>query len=367
MTELLVFADLHAHNFKEFDERTAGTSSVRLDYIVETIYSMGDYALEHGIRTILFAGDLFHVRAKVNTLVYNAIFNAISDLTNDTEIEFVMIPGNHDQLDNSDYPEHSLAPFSAIHNVTILDKIKFYDVGNVSILSVPYSKNTTMVREKIAERCDYRGKIDTPAIMLGHLGVTGGLVGKGNYAMADAFTVDDLMPDYFKGVYLGHFHKYQKLGGHDHVMYIGAPIQHSFSDEGEPKGFVHITVNDDNTVDNKFVALEVMSQSGNKFPTFHTVKFPEEIADISKHAENNNNSYFRFLVKESEVDTLKLAIPENAKYKLEITREYAEQQRTDVKVGMSFEEIVKTYAEEHNPIATELGLDILKEASENRV
>lgn len=202
--------------------------------------------------------------------------------------------------------------------------------------------------------------------MLGHLGISGGLVGKGNYAMADSFTVEDLMPDYFSAVYLGHFHKYQLLGGYDHVMYTGAPIQHSFSDEGEQKGFIEAIVVG-NKVVSKFIPLQFFYQSGQVIPTFHTIKYPENKDDIQTYLEQDGETYFRFLVEESHVESLKASVPEGCKYKLEIVRKYEEQERTEVKVGMSFEEIVKTYAEEHNPSATELGLDILREAGENRV
>lgn len=363
MTELIAFADLHAHNFKEFDERMIGNSSTRLHHITETLYCMGEYALENGINTILFAGDLFHVRARVNTLVYNKVFDAISELSS-KGIKFIMIPGNHDQLDNSDYPEHSLQPFSAIEGVTVLDRIGFHELFGISILTVPYSKNTNLVRDSIEKACSERGNLDKPAILLGHLGITGGLVGKGNYAMADAFTVEDLMPEYFKGIYLGHFHKYQLLGGHSHVMYTGAPIQHSFSDEGEAKGFVRISI-DSKQISNEFVPMESISKV--TVPTFHTISYPEDKDKLVERLNMARNQYYRILVSESDVEEVKSLMPDEAKYKLEITRKYEEQERTEVKVGMSFEEIVKTYAEEHNPQAVDLGLEILKEVSENRV
>lgn len=360
MTEFLVFADLHAHNFKEFDERTEDNASVRLKYITDALSDIATYAKLNKIDKILFAGDLFHVRARVNTLVYNKLFETIERITKVYGIEFIMIPGNHDQLDNSDYPEHSLRPFSAISGVTVLDRIEFYETPEFDILTVPYSKNAYRVIASIDEACVARGNVDKPAILLGHLGIDGGLVGKGNYAMADAFSVADLMPEYFAGVYLGHFHKYQLLGGYDHVMYAGAPIQHSFSDEGEKKGFIHVTL-DNGKATSKFVPTD------SYIPTFLTFKYPEQANDIMSYLHDSTSYYYRILVSEADVEKLSTFMPENSKYKLEIVREYKEQERTEVKVGMSFEEIVATYAEEHNPEAKELGLEILKKASENRV
>lgn len=360
---IAAFADLHAHLYKEFDVRTELTGSSRLDKQVSTIKYIRDHCVIEGINLVLFAGDLFHARGGVNTKVKNAIYDEIKAFSK-ADITIVIIAGNHDQYDNSDVPQNSLHELKQLKGVYVYDTvckhpiyvphpgIKVQKPGDIiELVCAPYSKNVQLVKDYIASV----EKRDIPQILLFHLGVDGGFVGKGSYPMADAFDVEDLRPDVFKYVIGGHFHRSQTLGGHPHVMYLGAPIQHSFSDEGEDKGFYIFGMEKD--CDIEFVPIPN--------PKFITVDgVPDKFSADDLRLAVSQGDYIRFLVTEEELILWEDIIPLGLQYKVELKREYEEQTRIPIKVGMSFEEIIRLYAEENMPEAMQVGLSILAEVQQ---
>lgn len=351
--KLAIFSDLHAHTFKDFDSVTDLTGSQRLDNIVATLEYIRDDCYKRDIKHVLFAGDMFHIRSKVNTVVYNAIYDTIKSF-NHFGIEIIAIAGNHDQNDNSDVPAHSLHTFNDLPGVTVYGHQYIHQlVGDspldmVNIYCVPYSKNAQRTK-------DWLANLEKPEvtlfsnICLFHLGIDGGFVGKGNYPMADAFKIEDLRPDFFKYIVGGHFHKHQFLGGHPHAFYTGAPIQHSFSDEGEDKGYFIIDTS--KRYDVQFVPVPN--------PKFITLTV-SDIVNLDMQELADEGHYVRIVAKESEVQRI-YPLPTNLQYKLVLEKVYEEVLRVDVKIGMSDEEVVTKYAEEYNPDAMEIGLKILAE------
>jgi DNA repair exonuclease SbcCD nuclease subunit len=346
-------ADLHAHNYKEFDRKTDKTGSQRLDQIIDTLDYIQWYCIKEGIHTILFAGDAFHVRSRVNTIVFNAVYDKFKEICGHG-ITVIAIPGNHDDHDNSDLPPHSLHAFKDIDGMLIMDKPGFTLLEDgTPVVGVRYSKNVQMIKDFLNDETALWRQAEKQPILLAHVGVSGGLIGKGNYPMADAFTPDDLKPDVFKYIVLGHYHRRQFLGGLPNMLYCGAPIQHSFSDEGEDKGFY--VINTDKRYDIDFVPVP-----NPQFITMNAYNVANE--DMQLIADEGH--YVRLQVTESELPVALTYLPPNLQYKVNLQREYKEQTRVDVKIGMSFEEIISKYADEFKPEAKAIGLKILREVQD---
>ncbi|WAB24981.1 hydrolase activity protein [Lysinibacillus phage vB_LfM_LysYB1] len=351
--KIAAFGDNHAHMFTDFAEVDVETGNTRFTQQLKALRYMRKYCVDNAIKIILFAGDLFHKRKAVDTVTFNMIHEEIKAFGED-DITVIMIPGNHDQVDNSDFPEHSLKAFKELDNVVLLDKFhQYYHVeedGEVFIYPAPYSKNAAMVKEEINKYAENaKNHPECANILLGHLGISGAFVGKGSYAMSDAFSYEDLRPDAFDFGVFGHFHKRQFLGGNPNYFYTGAPIQHSFNDEGEDKGFM---VMDTEEKTSTFVPIPA--------PKFITVKVkdPSEIENMTKELEGN---FIRFQVDAEKVDKLIEQIPEGQKFRVEAQKEFKEERRVDVDLSMSFAEIITEYAKKFNPGALEVGLDILRE------
>lgn len=360
---IAAFSDVHAHIYKEFDSQSGVTGSQRLDNIVSSLAYIRQWCSDNGVKYVLFAGDMFHVRGKVDTLVFNAVYDEIERF-NYAGIKIIMIAGNHDQYDNSDVPENSIHAFKKLKGVYVYDTVGTHPIyGQIPnpedptedliytealVVCAPYSKNVQMVKDYITSV----EKKDIPQILLFHLGISGAFVGSGSYPMADAFTVDDLRPDLFKYIIGGHFHRRQFLGGHKHALYCGAPLQHSFGDEGEDKGFYVVDTN-------KRWDVEFVPIPNPKFVTLTGDALNKHEAELKWCAEEGD--YVRIQCTESQLVHWQTIIPEGLNYKVELQKEYEEQSRSDVKIGMSFEAIVAKYAEENNPDAKDVGLSILKE------
>jgi DNA repair exonuclease SbcCD nuclease subunit len=359
--KLAVLSDLHGHNYKEFDKHSDLTGSTRLDHIIKTLEFIRDDCVQRDIKYVLFGGDMFHIRARVNTIVYNAIYDVIKTFY-EHGITIIGIAGNHDQHDNSDVPQHSLHTFNDLPGVTIYGDLDTYfipewetDDKDLLIHCVPYSKNAKRTKDWIegqAEKYDANG--DTNHICLFHLGISGAFVGKGSYPMADAFRPEDLRPDFFKYIVGGHFHKAQFIENYPHFFYTGAPIEHSFSDEGEEKGYYIIDTA--KRWDVSFVPIPS--------PRFISVSATDVMNDYLRDYVSLTD-YVRIHVAEKDLQEVLKHIPVGLQYKIILEKTYEEQTRVDVRIGMSEEEVVTKYAEEHNPEALEIGLKILAEVKAN--
>ncbi|QKE56344.1 recombination exonuclease [Bacillus phage YungSlug] len=353
----ICFGDLHAHMFTDFSEIDEITGNSRFTHVMSCFDAMEDYALENNIKYILFAGDMFHKRVTINTTVFNFVYNRVSDMTQ-KGLRFIMIPGNHDQVSNEDFPQHSLETFKEIEGVVVLDRFGSYMISDYEkpyyVFPVPYSKNAEMVKKEI-EKYAYEttnNGIEKQSILLGHLGLSGAFVGKSNYAMADAFTVEDLFPHAFAFGVFGHFHRGQELGGYFNFFYTGAPLQHNFGDEGQDKGF---TVIDLVTQTKEFVPIDT--------PQFITVT-SEELDDLDKAKLEGN--FVRYKIDADKVEDLTESLPDDSKHRIEVQKNY-EVEKRDVAIDFSMadKDVLEKYMKEKLPEgidparALEVGLELL--------
>ena len=356
--KIACFGDFHGNKFKEFDEPSSITGSKRLDIQVDALNQIKSYCLNNSIKILAFSGDFYNTRGKVDTVVYNALYDCIKDIGK-AGITVLMIAGNHDQYDNSDVPDNSLHPFKELQNVfvydqpTMLEGIPGTDIKECNIACVPYSKNIEGIKNwvkgasEISKVCLENTGI--PTVLLMHAGVSGAFVGTDNYPLSDAFTPEELFPDIFKYIILGHFHKPQYLSGYNNAFYTGSPLQHSFSDEGEQRGFY--VVDTSKRWDIQFVPI--------KSPMFYTINF-EDLETMGIDLLKDGN-YIRILCNEKQVPLVAPMLPPDSKYKLVIQKEYKEEVRVNVKVGMPFNRIISEYAKQFKPEAEQVGLSILAE------
>ena len=347
--KIAVFADLHAHIYKDFDGPNDDYESQRLANIVHSLHFIHGYVMGHHIDYTLFAGDLFHTRSKVDTLVYNSIKDALQ-MFYFNKNRVLAIPGNHDQYDHTDYPQHSLYGFKNL--IYVQDRLDIVPIGEgITVTCVPYSKNVGMIKEFLSSlKAEDLGEYP---ILMFHLGISGGVTGSKSYPLAEAFTPEDLRPELFKWVVGGHFHKHQLLGGYDHMMYVGSPIQHDFGDAGDDRGFVVI---DTEAPQGLYTFVPIPN------PKFIEVSMP--LAPHSLDLFADMGDYVKVSLKESEVQDFLAICPPNLQYKMELEREFEEDIRVDVKIGMTPEDIVAKYADEFMPEAKDIGLELLREVQE---
>lgn len=385
--KILCTGDWHVHSFTDYaktltvkwseeslryvevepDESDSGIKEMnsRLFNVLKGICDMRDYCLTHGITHILMSGDMFHKRANIEVVVFNATYKVLNSFS-DCGIMIHAIAGNHDDVDSSQIPVTSIHSFKEI--IHVIEKPVKFDIPDedryTEVVAIPYSKDKQFVLEsmnKLREECTDPER----AILLCHLGLTGGKVGSGMYVMSDEYSLGDLKYSSWKYVVCGHYHQPQLLDYN--VFYCGTPVQNSFNDElpweNGYNGF--FVVDTSKKYDIEFVPITSV-------PRFITFTSAEDLEYANQELLQSN--YVRVKASAEDVEEIKdtlddlLGEDNTQEIRLELEKNYDTESRSDIGVSMSFADSVKVYATEQykNPEnlskAIDVGLSILSEA-----
>lgn len=111
-------------------------SKSRLNIVIMVVKEILQHVKKNNIKTLIFAGDLFHERVSVNVNSLNVALKCISTLAKFCKI--YLIVGNHDSHLKNSIDINSLNIFKDTPNVQIIDKPTQVSInGNKSIL-VPW-------------------------------------------------------------------------------------------------------------------------------------------------------------------------------------------------------------------------------------
>lgn len=221
MGKILFHADLHFNLYREFSEGETG----RLERIIEVERAIITYALNYGIKDLVFLGDWFHNRSQLNVLVLQKTLELLyQNLAND--LRFYFLVGNHDQYDSSGQI-HSLYPLKVIGKVA--DMPCYIKVGDKLIGFIPYQVDREQFLQDV-NRLLRGQKVD---ILCLHQGVKEAQLLNGIAMGDESFISINELPDYLP-IVSGHIHKPQVI---DNLLYVGAPLQHNFGDAGDRRGW----------------------------------------------------------------------------------------------------------------------------------
>ncbi len=228
---------------------------------------------EKQVDLLLIAGDVFDV-VRPHHAAQELYYRFLGQISHESGVQIVVTAGNHDSATLIDAPAEVLKPNSTYvigsvdrnnlerEVITIKDKngeplaivaaVPFLHDGDVRYMvegesiSEADSRLQAGIAEhyrQIAELAQARRQelgADIPIIAMGHLFTQNGKLsedaGERNLYVGTAVEVaaDMFSPD-FDYVALGHLHMAQKVGGHDHIRYSGAPLPMSFSEAGQKK------------------------------------------------------------------------------------------------------------------------------------
>lgn len=274
MTEpirMLHFADAHIgmENYGRTDPGT-GLSSRVVDFL-RRMDEMVDFARDHDVDLVVFAGDAFKSRNPTPTFQREFAWR-IQDLARLAPV--VMVVGNHD-LPTIEKRASSIEIYETlnVHNTILGRDYRAHQIdtkrGPVMVATAPYPVRSQLLRDvdvphhatiaeidAIMERhLDYRlqqlatgaGQAEMPRVLTGHFSVSGAVWGSersvmlGRDATVLLSTLADPAWDY---VALGHIHKHQCLTlGHPGVppvVYSGSLERIDFGEESDAKGFVWV-------------------------------------------------------------------------------------------------------------------------------
>lgn len=229
MANILLFSDLHIHPHKK--------SLDRLEDCLRIIPWVFDTARKNNVKNIIFGGDFFHDRHKIDIYTYQKSFDALKQNIENTGINLWLLLGNHDLwfYENSDIS--SVHPFSSINGVNVISKPTRIKIDEINWDFLPFTQNP-INSLKILD-----GFPGEKECLIGHIALNQAKMHKGMYASdivieheGDVVFVDsDIFLEY-ENVFLGHFHSEQKVS--EKVEYIGSPLQLSFGEAFENKHLI---------------------------------------------------------------------------------------------------------------------------------
>ena len=361
--KIVCCGDVHAHQYREFAEQvpvkwdgeflsisdTEVFLNSRLFRILCALVSVRIYCQNTKTKVVVIAGDLFHKRSSLSTVTFNWVYRIIESFK-EVGIQVVFIPGNHDKVTDDVNSETSIYSFKNISTVLGLEGkpelLEFRD-QNTCFIGLPYSRKKPELLSSLSEvLLENRKKLKTykNRILIAHIGITGGYIGKYNYVHEENFQAEELRYDQFSYVVLGHYHKPQILKGTKNMFYTGSLLQNDFNDEGEGHGFWVI-----DTVKNSLEFIEL-----SEFPKFVTITEKDTVCK-GEHA----NDYVRIQASEKRALELAKSLEGNKTCRLELTKDYGEVLGSEVDASMSYEEIIQKYTEDEE--LSGLGLKLYKE------
>lgn len=258
--KILITSDLHIHPHKQSMKRLQDCLDV-LRWALETAKSLG-------INHVLFLGDLFHDRQKIQVFAYQKAFEILRDFPS---LDINLLLGNHDLWYYERWDVSSVAPLGAMRHVRVIDRPSTITVAGLPIDFLPFTHNP------VAVLSDHFPK--KSPVLCGHIAVDGAVLNKVYGTRAEVAVEHDadmvrVGVDLFSGwkrVFLGHYHGEQRL---NHVEYVGSPLQLSFNEAHQTK---HLVILDAETLETEYVE--------NTFSPRHLII---NAADISKHDLKDN-------------------------------------------------------------------------------
>lgn len=282
---VLHFADIHIgmENYGKTDPNTG--LSTRVTDFLRRMDEMIDYAREHEVDLVIFAGDAFKTRSP-NPTYQREFAHRIRDLSRLAPV--VLLVGNHD-LPPTLLKASSIEIYQTLDvpNVRVANEFEVFTVetrnGPVVIGTAPYPVRSrlleddsvagmtiaqidallqdqlTRILEEMATQAD---QYDAPRLLTGHFTVSGAVVGSERSIMLGrdiAVLLSSVADPRWDYVALGHVHKHQNLTHGRQavppVVYSGSMERIDFGEEGDPKGFCWIELGRQDT-NWQFVQLE---------------------------------------------------------------------------------------------------------------
>jgi DNA repair exonuclease SbcCD nuclease subunit len=193
---------------------------------VEALDWMMTETEKSGAKNFIVAGDLFHVRREVPTMVLDMTAHV---LASHPKLEKYLLVGNHDLNNTSDHC--SVSALSGLAH--ILDKPQVVDLEGTQVGFIPWVDDQEKLKG-IINKLVKGGATN----LVGHIGIDGAQLGPSSIEIPGHIRLEGVVPKNIKWVALGHYHKPQVVSEEPYIRYVGSPLQHGRGERNETKGFV---------------------------------------------------------------------------------------------------------------------------------
>lgn len=207
----------------------------RLHHCLEALKWVFITAQDQGVEDIVFAGDLFQDRQKIDVLTYHLTYKTLSQYCS-KQLRLWLLLGNHDLWYHDKWDISSVLPFAAIDGVTVIDKPCALEIAGEMVDFLPYTQQP-IEHLKNLRKNQHR-------TLVAHLAVDGAQLNTLHNIHSDVVIEHDgemvkVGTDVFKDwdkVWLGHYHGQQKVS--DNAEYIGSTLQLTFGEAFQHKHVV---------------------------------------------------------------------------------------------------------------------------------
>lgn len=252
----IIFSDIHINSHKKSIDRLEDCIEV-LDWVFKS-------AIEKNVNNIIFLGDLFHDRQKIDVLTYHKTYEILEKHLLKNEINLYLLLGNHDLWHYEKTDVSSVNPFRNLPGVQVIDKPCVKKISDDYLFAfLPFTHNPLEDLKQIEKEWKLeckKNKIDPIKILGGHIAVDGAVwnVKYGTFSEVaiehdgDMIKIGSNVFSYWEKVFLGHYHAEQKLS--NKVEYVGSPLQLNFGEAFQKKHIVlyDFSNNEIEYIDNNF-------------------------------------------------------------------------------------------------------------------
>lgn len=291
MIKLLHFSDFHmgADSRGSIDKETRLPGRI-MDFL-DSLDTLVDFAVSEDVDIVVFSGDAYHQHSP-NPTYQREFGERIVKLAEQCPV--VLLVGNHDMPGSVDRAS-AIDIFGTlkVRNVIVGLDYEVHKIdtkhGYIQVATYPYPYRHAFLspKEMKAENADdlYKERLidmvaelesmvceDAPAVFLGHFSVSEAMFGSEQsmtIGSSAGIPVDILKGERWSYVALGHLHYHQCLSTVEEVpiVYAGSLDRVDFSEENDDKGFVYVSIYDE---DGLYPAeWEFISVDPRPFKTLH--------------------------------------------------------------------------------------------------
>lgn len=268
-------ADWHFSAYSNDQIEKESGLPIRLDSLVKTINNMILFCKEKKIKNIIVGGDILHNK----NIIYSLSLSILIDLIkNNSEINFIVLDGNHDMSSRTNDGVSGLKALDAIKNVHTIHTIEKIE----NILFIPWKFATKDIMK--SEKSDF---------LISHFGLNEAQLNSGISIVSDV-SMSNLSN--FNFVLLGHYHRNQFLKNKNtNLYYVGSPIQLDWGEKNEEKRFL--------VVDTEKNTIESVPTSGYKKYCEFNITEENKLELLKELKELKNSGHYVKLNKTNDLDT----------------------------------------------------------------
>lgn len=227
-----ILSDIHLHGWTQFAKIEEDGLNSRLKIILDEIWRAAEELKEAGGKYMFLAGDVFHVRGKIEPSVQNPTLDLFKKVKDQFGIQVVAIPGNHDN--------ESRETTRLGNAIVALEGVGVEVAGEVESFGSDYDSDSRVImipwepsNDTLRARCNVMGDPDTDLII--HAPLNGVLVGIPDHGLSP----EEVAAWGYKRVFCGHYHNH-KVFENGKVISIGATTHQTWSDVGTKAGFLMV-------------------------------------------------------------------------------------------------------------------------------